>query len=102
EVKGEVEWLLNRTDKGWLVALFNPAGANKPQHGVQPTDYAQKRTVTIRTAQPVNKVVEWFGDPAVTVSRQEKDVMIRVDVPACASPIGISRIASLLPEFAAT
>src|SRR5262249_41603629 len=45
EVEGEVEWLLNRTDKGWLVALFNPAGSNKPQHGVQPTDYAQKRSV---------------------------------------------------------
>jgi hypothetical protein len=26
----KVEWLFNRTDKGWLVALFDPAGANKP------------------------------------------------------------------------
>jgi hypothetical protein len=82
EVEGEVEWLLNRTDKGWLVALFNPAGANKPQHGVQPTDYTQKRPVTIRAAQNISKVVEWFADPAVKVSRQGKDTEVRIVVPA--------------------
>jgi hypothetical protein len=49
EVEGEVEWLLNRTGKGWLITLINPAGSRKPQHGMVVTDYRQKRQVKIRT-----------------------------------------------------
>jgi hypothetical protein len=27
EVEGDVEWLVNRGEKGWLVTLLNPAGS---------------------------------------------------------------------------
>jgi hypothetical protein len=82
EVEGEVEWLLNKTDKGWLLALLNPAGVNKPQHGVVPTDYAQKRSVTIHSIQPVIKVSEWFDDKNVTVSPDGIGAKVRLVVPA--------------------
>lgn len=26
EVRGDVEWMLNRTEPGWLITLLNPAG----------------------------------------------------------------------------
>lgn len=53
EVSGDVNWLLNRTDTGWLVTLMNPAGQLKPQHGITPTDYKESRPVTIRSLVPI-------------------------------------------------
>ncbi|OAI45340.1 hypothetical protein AYO44_02745 [Planctomycetaceae bacterium SCGC AG-212-F19] len=53
DVKGEVEWLVSRTNKGWLVTLLNPAGQAKPQQGITPTDYRENRMVTIRSRLPV-------------------------------------------------
>jgi hypothetical protein len=54
EVRGDVQWLVNRSDKGWLVTLLNPYGQNKPQQGISPTDYRQNRAVTIRAHVPVH------------------------------------------------
>ena len=53
EVQGEVEWLLNRTAKGWAVTLLNPAGQDKPQQGITPTDYRQNKRVTIKSHLPI-------------------------------------------------
>lgn len=53
EVQGDVEWLVNRSDKGWLVTLLNPAGQIKPQQGITPTDYRENRKVSIRCRVPV-------------------------------------------------
>jgi hypothetical protein len=33
KVRGDVEYLLNRTDDGWVVTLFNNNGVFKPQQG---------------------------------------------------------------------
>ena len=55
EVEGDVEWLVNRTEKGWLVTLLNPAGQSKPQQGITPTDFRENRRVTIRARVPVQK-----------------------------------------------
>lgn len=52
EVQGDVEWLLNRTTTGWLVTLLNPAGQDKPQQGITPTDYRENRKVTINVHVP--------------------------------------------------
>jgi hypothetical protein len=51
-VQGDVEWLVNKTGTGWAVTLMNPAGQDKPQHGITPTDYRKNRTVTIRGRVP--------------------------------------------------
>jgi len=53
EVEGDVEWLVNRTTKGWAVTLLNPAGQSKPQQGITPTDFRQNRLVTIRSRVPI-------------------------------------------------
>jgi hypothetical protein len=78
-VRGDVEWMLNRTKTGWVVGLFNPAGQDKPQQGITPTDYRQNRTVTIRTARPVARAADWlFPEDALTV----KDGSLTLTVPA--------------------
>ncbi len=53
EVKGDVEWLVNHTNTGWLVTLLNPAGQLKPQQGIHPTDTRENRVVTIKARVPV-------------------------------------------------
>jgi len=82
EVDGEVEWLLNRTAKGWLVTLLNPAGSNKPQHGMVVTDYAQQRTARIRSNTKWQQAIEWFGEERPTVSREKDRSVVEITVPA--------------------
>ena len=82
EVRGDVEWLLNRTERGWLVALLNPAGNHKLQHGVGPTDYSQERSITIRTAEKVSRATEWFGGTTLDVSKEGDRAVIPIVVPA--------------------
>ena len=53
EVRGDVNWLVNRTPTGWLVTLLNPAGQDKPQQGITPTDYRQNRKIEIVSHLPV-------------------------------------------------
>jgi hypothetical protein len=53
EVRGDVNWLVNRTPTGWLVTLLNPAGQDKPQQGITPTDYRQNRKIEIVSHVPI-------------------------------------------------
>lgn len=55
EVSGEVEWLVNRAPDKWLITLMNPAGQDKPQQGITPTDYRQNKQVTIRCRVPAKE-----------------------------------------------
>jgi hypothetical protein len=82
EVEGEVEWLLNRTDRGWLVTLLNPAGTNRLQHGVGPTDYRQKRGVSIRADWPATKASEWLTGSVLGVVKEGDRVVTRITLPA--------------------
>jgi hypothetical protein len=81
EVNGEVEWMLNRTSSGWLLTLLNPAGQDKPQQGITPTDYRQSRLVTIKAPFPVTQVSDWLapGEAFWTIDQQNR---IQIEVPA--------------------
>jgi hypothetical protein len=77
QVNGDVEWMLNRTGTGWLVTLFNPAGQNKTQQGISPTDYRENRTVTIRTTRPVQSASDWLApDDSITFKDGELQVTV--------------------------
>jgi hypothetical protein len=58
EVEGDVQWLLNRNANGWMVTLLNPAGQDKPQQGITPTDYRENRQVTIRARVPISSAID--------------------------------------------
>lgn len=53
EVRGDVEWSVNRIEGGWAVTILNPAGVSKPQQGMVPIDYRQSRTVTLTATTPI-------------------------------------------------
>ncbi|MBW3542568.1 MAG: hypothetical protein KY476_20080 [Planctomycetes bacterium] len=68
EVAGDVEWIVNRTADGWLVTLLNPAGQDKPQQGITPTDYRENRKVRIVSHVPVTTARDRLQpDSALTV-----------------------------------
>jgi hypothetical protein len=79
EVAGDVEWLVNRTSRGLLVTLLNPAGQDKPQHGITPTDYRENRSVSLRSFMPISNVHDRLS-PADKI--EIKDNRIDVVVPA--------------------
>jgi hypothetical protein len=58
EVKGDVNWLINRNSRGWMVTLLNPAGQHKPQQGITPTDFRENRKVQIVCHVPMKSAVD--------------------------------------------
>jgi len=79
EIEGDVEWMVNRTQTGWAVALMNPAGQLKPQHGIMPTDFRENRTVTIRSRVPVKSARDWLLSSERLVVQENA---VRCEVPA--------------------
>lgn len=83
-VEGDVEWLVNRTASGWAVTLLNPAGQDKPQQGITPTDYRQNRPVTIRATGPITKARDRLlpTDTLTVEKNAEGKNAVRCEVPA--------------------
>jgi len=79
EVDGDVQWLVNRTSKGWVVTLMNPAGQDKPQQGITATDYRENRPVTIKARVPITAAHDrLLKTDVLTV----KDNRVALEVPA--------------------
>jgi hypothetical protein len=83
QVQGDVEWTLNKLgDGGWLVSLFNNRGVNKPQHGINPTDYKQAQNVTIRVPFAVKSSDEWVTQAAQPWQKATPGASTQITVPA--------------------
>lgn len=79
EVEGDVEWLVNRTKAGWAVTLLNAAGQEKPQQGINPTDFRENRKVKVRAKVPVTAAKDrLLPDDPLTV----KDNAVELEVSA--------------------
>ena len=87
EVQGDVEWLVNRTKKGWAVTLMNPAGQAKPQQGITPTDYRENRSVLIKSQLPIRTA----KDRLLTTEALE----VRENTVRCLVPAGGVKIVEL-------
>src|SRR5205807_2573465 len=83
EVRGDVEWVLNRLDDGrWLVTLLNNRGLIKPEHGVLPTDQREAQTVQLRVPFAVARSEEWMTGQALKWAPAAQGAELRVTVPA--------------------
>jgi hypothetical protein len=90
KVHGDVEYLLNRTDNGWVVTLFNNNGVLKPQQGLAQVDRTAYVTATISLrVQATLKAVDWFTGKDIEVKNQNGQNEITVTI----APGGISIIA---------
>jgi hypothetical protein len=62
-VSGDVEYLINRNDYGWVVTLFNNNGVNKPQQGMATVDRSAVVMATISlSGQRIRSASDWIGD----------------------------------------
>ncbi|MCM3902687.1 MAG: hypothetical protein ND866_13350 [Pyrinomonadaceae bacterium] len=76
-VRGDVEYLINRTSTSWVVTLFNNNGVNKPQQGLAQVD----RTAVVRATisipgQPVRTAIDWITDKPLDVNRAQNSVLV--------------------------
>src|SRR6185503_5109668 len=68
KVEGDVEYLLNRNENGWVVTLLNNNGVFKPQQGMAQVDRSANVTATISLAgQPIQKALDWINEKDVEV-----------------------------------
>lgn len=82
-VAGDVEWTLNSLNGGWVIALINNRGINKPQHGVNPTDLREEQTVTLSVPTVVAASTEWItASPLAWRKMLDQRSLLTVTVPA--------------------
>lgn len=71
KVRGDVEYLVNRNESGWVVTLLNNNGVFKPQQGMAQVDRSAYVTATITLAgQPIQKATDWITEKNVSVNNQ--------------------------------
>jgi len=71
KVEGDVEYLINRNSRGWVVTLFNDNGVFKQQQGLAQIDRSANVSVTIGLPNAgILSAVEWTSDRTLTVTRK--------------------------------
>jgi hypothetical protein len=92
-VRGEVEYLVNRNGRGWVVTLINNRGVYKPQQGLAQVNRGESAEVTLETgALGVKRASEWTSDTELKVVRGERGDTVSLSVPT-----GGVRIVELTP-----
>src|SRR6266496_3431932 len=80
-VRGDVEYLINRTDKGWAITLFNNNGVFKPQQGLAQVDRDAYVTATISlTDQQIQTAADWISEQSLDVKTQNGSQSVNVRI----------------------
>jgi hypothetical protein len=71
KVRGDVEYLVNRNDKGWVITLINNNGVFKPQQGLAQVDRSAYVTagISLRGA-TITRAAEWLSDRSLEIKKQ--------------------------------
>ncbi len=89
KVSGDVEYLVNRNDNGWVITLFNNNGVVKPQQGMAQVDRGAYINATISLpGQPIQKALDWTNEKEVEVKNQNGQIGVTVSI----APGGVSII----------
>ncbi len=76
-VRGDVEYLINRTNSGWVVTVFNNHGVNKPQQGMAQVDRSATVTATISIpGQPLRTAIDWVTDKPIEWDKAQNSVSL--------------------------
>ena len=82
KVSGDVEYLINRTDTGWVITLFNNNGVFKPQQGLAQVDRKASRAATISLAgRPAESAREWTSDAAIALEKKDGRSSVNLKIP---------------------
>ncbi|MDQ2920017.1 MAG: hypothetical protein M3R52_00155 [Acidobacteriota bacterium] len=87
KVRGEVEYLINRSGTGWIVTLFNNNGVFKPQQGLAQVDRSAyvSTTISLRSSQTQN-AIEWMSEKPLAVKNQDGENSVTLSI----APGGVS------------
>ncbi|MGA9997654.1 MAG: hypothetical protein WBP93_19725, partial [Pyrinomonadaceae bacterium] len=78
-VDGDVEYLINRTERGWVVTLINNKGVYKPQQGMAQVDRDAKALVSVNLrAKTIKEAREWTSDKPLEVTRDGHSVNLSI------------------------
>ncbi|HYG08418.1 MAG TPA: hypothetical protein VD835_00455, partial [Pyrinomonadaceae bacterium] len=94
-VRGDVQRLFNRTERGWLVTLFNNRGVYKPQQGLAQVDRnaSVEVTLSLRRGQTIRQAREWTLDAPLEIGRAADESTVKISIPP-----GDVRIVELIVE----
>ncbi|HEV7799005.1 MAG TPA: hypothetical protein VGO73_12645 [Pyrinomonadaceae bacterium] len=68
KVRGDVEYLVNRNENGWVITLINNNGVFKPQQGMAQVDRSAYVRASITLAgQQIQKATDWITEKDVAV-----------------------------------
>lgn len=82
-VSGDIEHLINRTERGWVVTLINNRGVYKPQQGSAHVNRDEYADVTVSPrAGSIQGASEWTTDGALDVVRDGGPDRVSLRVPA--------------------
>src|SRR5205807_9356021 len=71
KVDGDVEYLINRNSRGWVITVFNDNGVFKPQQGLAQVERNAivNATLTLCGA-AISNASEWTSDRTLTIKKQ--------------------------------
>jgi hypothetical protein len=70
-IQGDVEYMINRTARGWVVTLFNDNGVFKPQQGMAEVDRNASVSVTVSLrGAGISNANEWTADRTLMVIKK--------------------------------
>jgi hypothetical protein len=76
-VRGDVEYLINRTENGWVVTLLNNNGVYKTQQGMAQVDRNAYVDVSISVrGEKIQSASDWMNAAALTV--EANNVKVRI------------------------
>ena len=83
KVSGNVEYLINQTEAGWIITLFNNEGVVKPQQGLAQVDRRAVATASISWGgAAVSRAQEWISDSDLKIAKQTgKPDSVTVNIP---------------------
>jgi hypothetical protein len=83
KIEADVEYMINRTARGWVVTLFNDNGVFKPQQGMAEVDRSASVNVTISLrGSGIANASEWTSDRTLTVKKQDGSDSITLNIAA--------------------
>ncbi len=87
KVRGDVEYLINRSDTGWIVTLFNNSGVLKPQQGFAQVDRNAYVSATISLGSPqISRAVDWLDEKPLEVLTEDGENRVTLRI----APGGVS------------
>jgi hypothetical protein len=97
KLRGDVEYLINRNENGWVITLFNNNGVFKPQQGMAQVDRSAYVTATISLpGQKIQNAVDWITEKELEIKTANKLDGVTVSIAPGAIAIIELRSGSLL------